>query len=687
MRLQRGARIGASVLALMALPAQAGPVQAGSAQAGPLQARPDASGSAAATAVAFGAREVQGLSLSPDGTHIALISPMPGRGAAVRIADMATGELGRVILSSTGDPETVRDCRWSTNTRLVCRIATTSQSEFGVLGFTRAIAIDSDGGNIKMLSARTNSRSLGIMQDGGKVIDWVASDGPDAASAGAVLMTREFIPETTIGTHTASTADGLGVERIDTVSLVRRRIEPARIDAAEYISDGRGTVRIVGMRGKSGTGHDRAKISYLYRKAGDRSWLPLSQVIDNAKGGDTGFDPYAVDPDLNVAYGFDDKDGRQALYKVALDGSLKRDLVLARPDVDVDQLIRIGRQNRVVGASYATDRREVAFFDPTLNTLAASLRKALPGQPLITFVDASADETKLLLFAGSDVDPGRYYLLDRTTKKMGEVMLARQELEKTRLASVKPISFRAADGTMIPGYLTLPAGSDGKGLPAIVMPHGGPGSRDEWGFDWLSQFFAARGFAVLQPNFRGSTGYGSAWFQKNGFQSWRTAIGDVDDAGRWLVSQGIAAPDKLAIVGWSYGGYAALQSAVLDPGQFKAIVGIAPVTDLDALREEARGFTKFDRVDSFIGYGPHIQAGSPARNADRIKVPVLLFHGDQDRNVGIGESRLMASRLRGAGGKVELVEFKGLDHQLDDDVARTAMLAKADAFLRTSLGM
>lgn len=111
------------------------------------------------------------------------------------------------------------------------------------------------------------------------------------------------------------------------------------------------------------------------------------------------------------------------------------------------------------------------------------------------------------------------------------------------------------------------------------------------------------------------------------------------------------------------------------------------MTDLDAFREEARGFTSYTVVDAFIGHGPHVQAGSPARHADRITAPVLMFHGDRDRNVGIDESRLMASRLKGAGRKVELVEFPGLDHQLDDDGARTLMLAKADAFLRNAMGM
>ncbi|HVJ00899.1 MAG TPA: prolyl oligopeptidase family serine peptidase, partial [Sphingomonas sp.] len=154
-----------------------------------------------------------------------------------------------------------------------------------------------------------------------------------------------------------------------------------------------------------------------------------------------------------------------------------------------------------------------------------------------------------------------------------------------------------------------------------------------------------------------------------------------------LAKQGIAAPGKLAIVGWSYGGYAALQSSVLDPELFKAIVAVAPVTDLETLREEARGFTNSALVDAFIGNGPHVREGSPAQNAGKIKAPVLLFHGDRDLNVGVGESRLMTRKLKDAGGRVEFVEFEGLDHQLADDKARAQMLDKSDAFLRASLNL
>jgi dipeptidyl aminopeptidase/acylaminoacyl peptidase len=231
------------------------------------------------------------------------------------------------------------------------------------------------------------------------------------------------------------------------------------------------------------------------------------------------------------------QDGRLALFAVALDGSLREELIYARPDVDVAGIIRIGRRKRVVGVSYVTDTRNRVYFDSEIQGVAAALSKALPGLPRVSIAGASVDESKLMVIVSSDQDPGVYYLFDRKAKQLQTFLVVRSQLEGVKLASMKPVSYPARDGTLIPGYLTMPPGQENaKGLPAILLPHGGPDARDEWGFNWLSQYYASRGYAVLQPNFRGSAGYGDAWFQENGFKSWPTAIGDVVDGAHWLIA-------------------------------------------------------------------------------------------------------------------------------------------------------
>ncbi|PXA86408.1 S9 family peptidase [Nostoc sp. 3335mG] len=622
----------------------------------------------------FGAREaIFGAKLSPSGKQILYLAADKSTATGLMVANADASGVPHVALSTDGQPMNLEWCDWSDDTRIVCLVYMITSQPGQRMAFERLLAVDPDGKNVKSLSQQNSGTALRMSQFDGSIIDW------NEGQTGKLLMQRDHVPEETVGTNLAQKGDGFGVDLVDTHTLRSSQVEQPSPLASEYISDGRGVVRIMGSANQQNgilTGGER----FFYRKPGSRRWESFSSVADNGPG----FRPQSVDPVEDVAYCFDRKDGRDELYKVALDGSMKAELVYADPKVDVDGIVRLGRQAKLIGATTVDEKRSMVYFDKEYDGLASALQKALGGRQ-ISFVSSSADEQVLLLFAGSDVDPGGWYVFDRKTKHLNQVALVRPQLEGKTLAAQQPITYRASDGTMIPAYLTMPPGGPKKGLPAIVMPHGGPSDRDEWGFDWLPQFFAMRGYAVIQPNYRGSSGYGEAWSMQEGFRSWKTAIGDVTDAGRWLVSQGIAAPDKLAIVGWSYGGYAALQSDVVAPDLFKATVAIAPVTDFDALKSEAMEYTNYKVVAQEVGTGALAQEGSPARHAAAIKSPVMMFHGTEDLNVNVAESRLMNDRLHAAGKQSTLVVYQGLDHHLPSGEIRADMLRKADAFLRQSM--
>ena len=461
-----------------------------------------------------------------------------------------------------------------------------------------------------------------------------------------------------------------------------KTVEQPRLEVTSYRTDGQGNVRlsvIEGSRADSLTGVTR----YKYRKPGSKDWLPLGEY--NQRNGE-GIYPLVVEGQSNSAYILKKTNGRDALFRMALDGSGTLTPVASDPKVDINGVVRIGKGRKIIGYTYTDEQRRIVYFDPEYAKLAGALSKAIPKYPIIHLDGSSADGQKLLIFASADTHPGGYYVLDRGTKKMTELALVRPALEGKPLASVKSLTYAAADGKKIPAYLTIPPGSSGKGLPAVILPHGGPSSRDEWGFDWLAQFFAARGYAVIQPNYRGSSGYGEEFQNANGFINWRTSMSDIGDAARYLAREGIADPARMAIVGWSYGGYAALQSAAIEPSLYKSAIAIAPVTDLALLKKEAEGYTNAKLVQDFVGSGPHVAEGSPLRNVAKIQAPVLMFHGDMDINVGIAHSEKMEAALRNAGQQVEFIRYKDLDHQIDDSNARADMLNRIGIALEAAIG-
>lgn len=631
-------------------------------------------------AAAFGMREaVLDISLSPSGNKLAYVAPSGASGEAVYVVDLRTGGEPQAISQLTEKGADITECDWATEQRLVCEVAGVVSDAGTLIGYSRMLAIGDDGKDSQLLTQRDAMRALGFRQNGGDVIA-LDLDGEEDK----ILMTSQWIKEVTIGTRLANDEEGLGVDLVDVVNGRRTKLERPDANAIGYLADSNGEVRIKIRQPEESGGMMSNRRLFYFREPGKSSWNLLSKVeVDSQTY--RGLYPAAIDSAANVAYAFATHDDFEALYTIPLQEDGEPNLLLAQENADVDRLIRIGRDRRVVGASYATDRRHNVYFDPQLKKLADALQEALPGKPLITIGGASSDENKLVIIASSDTDPGQTYLFDRTANKLEPLLPLRDYMANRALAEMKSVTFPAADGTQVPGYLTLPVGSAGKSLPAIVLPHGGPSARDEWGFDWLVQYLAAKGYAVLQPNYRGSSGYGSEWFGKNGFQSWQTAVGDVNDAGKWLVAQGIADPDRMAVMGWSYGGYAALQSQVLDPKLYKAVVAIAPVTDLEQLRSEAMRYTSGRLVDAFIGQGPHVRDGSPGKNIAKFEAPVLLIHGDLDQAVDVNQSRVMQSRLKDAGKDSRYIEFEDAGHSLDNSRVRHDMLIEIDSYLREKM--
>ncbi|PKM08894.1 MAG: S9 family peptidase [Gammaproteobacteria bacterium HGW-Gammaproteobacteria-4] len=626
----------------------------------------------------FGMREsVQSIDISPDGTRVAYITPGPGRTSVAVVADLVNGGPLLTALRASGNPDRLSWCKFVTNQRLICRVVGQVKGPDVLVAYARLAAVDIDGKNFATLGEEGSSYDARLRQFDGDIIDWLPDDD------GVVLMAREYIPEEgKKGTLLVRKKDGVGIDRVNVVTLKNTMVESPTRTVDYFLSDGRGKIRIKSWQPKrGGSGQLDSREVYHYRLPDSKEWLPFSSW-----DGTDGMIPIAIDAEINSAYVKKKLDGRMALYRVKLDGTMATELVYKSDTVDIDGVVRIGRGARVIGVTFAEEKRSVIYFDSSYRQLATVLGKAIPNLPIIGFLGSSADNGKLLVYAGSDSDPGRYFVFDKSARTLNEILLARPALENVALASVRPVTYPASDGTMVPGYLTLPPNrSDARNLPAVVLPHGGPSARDEWGFDWLSQFLAHEGYAVLQPNYRGSAGFGDAWLQENGFKSWRTSIGDVTAAAHWMSTEGIADPDRIAIVGWSYGGYAALQSGVLEPGLFKALVAVAPVTDLELLKKDAHGYTNARIVAEELGSGAHIVEGSPLQNFNQIAAPVLMFHGDLDLNVSVEQSRKMDAKLRAAGKACELVVYEGLEHSLVDSDVRAQMLDRIAAFLRANV--
>ncbi|MGJ8692887.1 MAG: alpha/beta hydrolase family protein [Thalassotalea sp.] len=368
--------------------------------------------------------------------------------------------------------------------------------------------------------------------------------------------------------------------------------------------------------------------------------------------------------------------GKDAIFKVDLsDPKLTKKLVHFDENYDVsNRLRRSPITKEVIGVGDHYWHQEYKNF-------IESIDKALP-DTTNRLIDYSDDGNSYILFASSDNEPGMYLIGNKKEKSLEVLAYRYRKLHPELLAKKEKVSYQARDGLKIEGYLTKPIGAKKENLATIIFPHGGPISYDGKGFDYWTQFFANKGYAVLQMNFRGSSGYGYD-FMKQGLGAWGQAMqDDVEDGTRWLIKEGIADKNKICIIGASYGGYAALMGTIKTPDLYQCAVSFAGVTDVEALVKSRRRFTHFEIVKKQIGddYDKLWQV-SPLKHAEKVNTPVLLIHGTKDRVVRVSQSEDMFDELEDEDKVVQYVEIDEADHYLSNNEHRLQTFTAMNQFL------
>lgn len=381
------------------------------------------------------------------------------------------------------------------------------------------------------------------------------------------------------------------------------------------------------------------------------------------------------------------------LFKMSYDGQLSAP-IFSPPNKEAEQILSNG--NRVVaGVRYSGMLPSYEFFDPALTQAMKDIATLNP-ESATYLVDWTSDFSKLLLqIEGSERAPS-FWIFDRGTSTISRIARAYAAIDDNDIGPVTTIEYKARDGRKIPSIITRPPGTElGQTLPLIVMPHGGPESYDAVGFDWMAQYFASRGYLVLQPNFRGSDGFGDD-HRKAGHGEWGGRMqDDITDGVNLLVKYKWADPERVCIVGSSYGGYAALAGGAYTPDLYKCVAAIAPVTDLSAILSEAKRDAGkesaiYEYLESRIGDRgkdkAKIEAISPVNAAADFKAPVLLIHGADDTVVPYAHSTKMEAALKKAGKSVRLVKLKGEDHWLSVSDTRLQTLIELDKFVAETIG-
>ena len=454
-------------------------------------------------------------------------------------------------------------------------------------------------------------------------------------------------------------------------------------DISRWVVDRNGVLRAV-VAIEKGTTH-----RVFWRPDEEAKWVLLAEANHH----DARFVPIAFDGDGALIVSSNIGRNTWAIYRYDTEKKALGELMVGHPQVDLWGGLVVDRgKNRIVGITYQADRPGTAWFDEDMARLQRTIDASLPGRRnAITPAGKRA-----LVFSYSDTDPGSYYLFDAEARRLEQLVAVRRAIQPEAMPERRPVHYAARDGLDIPAYLTLPRGKEPRNLPLVVSVHGGPFVHGPtWRWTDEPAYLASLGYAVLEPAFRGSTGWGSK-LQAAGWKQWGRAMqDDLDDGMDWLARQGTIDPKRACIMGASYGGYAVMMGLARNPERWRCGVNYVGVTDINLMFDISwsdyaySDFIKYSAKDT-IGDpdkdAAMLKAASPHENAARIKAPVLMAYGAQDRRVPLVFGTKMRDALKAEGTPVEWVVYVGEGHGFMLEANRYDFYGRVAKFLAQHLG-
>lgn len=545
--------------------------------------------------------------------------------------------------------------RWVNDDWLVVVVSIVEQIYGEDVRLRRVASLERATGKLTLLARKATG------YDAGDVI-WIARDGTPRILLGvqqSVYVDQGYWPS---------------VSEVDVSNGKMKVVAPSKPGVLDYYADGNGVVRL-------GYGYDRDRrvATLVYRSNAKENFRTLDRA-NLAKDERLTF-PNLFLPEADKALTFDNSEGFTALYELDLKTMTRGKKIFGVDGYDIDGLMVNNTSDGVAGVSWTENRGRTQYMDPDLAAVQAGFDKSI-GVGRAHISSLSADRKKMIVTVGGPDQAGAYYYFDREGNgALNRFAFVDEKLKLTKFAPVTTIRYKARDGVMIPAVLTLPKLAP-KNLPLIVLPHGGPAARDSESWDWWVQFLAAKGYAVIQPNYRGSTGFGKAHYEL-GDQQWGLKMqDDLNDAITHLAKEGIADPKRVCMVGASYGGYAAMRAAQRDGALFRCAISYAGVSDLAAIvRFDRDSFYGKEYVSYFKDKAPDFNAVSPLRFPEQFSIPILIMHGKNDLRVPVAQSRNMAAKLKAAGKDHIYIEQPLGDHHFSRAEDRLQFLKEMESFL------